>query len=179
MRGLRSCSSWARLQSTASVVVVTGFVAPRGVFPDQGWNQHFLHWQANSLPLSHQGSPACIFFRVLLSTSLNRLLPGSSCLRKWSSWDRCYPSHRGLCGSPSRPGLLWSVCFRCCVITFQAGTVPHSSTCPPTDHQTCSFLSLANPAKAASCTQPVSPGPEFISFMPGNGTAGLWYMNIF
>ena len=91
MRGLRSCSSWARLQSTASVVVVTGFVAPRGVFPDQGWNQHFLHWRANSLPLSHQGSPACIFFRVLLSTSLNRLLPRSSCLRKWSSWDRLLP----------------------------------------------------------------------------------------
>ena len=28
-----------------------------GVFPDQGWNPCLLHWQVDSLPLSHQGSP--------------------------------------------------------------------------------------------------------------------------
>ena len=28
-----------------------------GVFPDQGTNSRLLHWQADSLPLSHQGSP--------------------------------------------------------------------------------------------------------------------------
>ena len=28
-----------------------------GIFPDQGWNPCFLHWQADSLPLSHQGRP--------------------------------------------------------------------------------------------------------------------------
>ena len=27
------------------------------IFPDQGSNPHLLHWQADSLPLSHQGSP--------------------------------------------------------------------------------------------------------------------------
>ena len=27
------------------------------IFPNQGWNSHLLHWQADSLPLSHQGSP--------------------------------------------------------------------------------------------------------------------------
>ena len=27
-----------------------------GIFPDQGWNPCLLHWQADSLPLSHQGS---------------------------------------------------------------------------------------------------------------------------
>ena len=26
-------------------------------FPSQGSNPHLLHWQANSLPLSHKGSP--------------------------------------------------------------------------------------------------------------------------
>ena len=30
----------------------------RGIFPDQGSNPCLLHWQADSLPLSHQGSPA-------------------------------------------------------------------------------------------------------------------------
>ena len=32
-----------------------------GIFPDQGLNPCSLHWQADSLPLSHQGSPqTCI-----------------------------------------------------------------------------------------------------------------------
>ena len=30
---------------------------PRGVFPPQESNLSLLHWQADSLPLSHQGSP--------------------------------------------------------------------------------------------------------------------------
>ena len=29
----------------------------QGIFPTQGLNLHLLHWQADSLPLSHQGSP--------------------------------------------------------------------------------------------------------------------------
>ena len=36
-----------------------GLVALRvacGIFLDQGWNPHLLYWQADSLPLSHQGS---------------------------------------------------------------------------------------------------------------------------
>ena len=31
-----------------------------GIFPDQGSNPHLLHWQVESLLLSHQGSP-CLF----------------------------------------------------------------------------------------------------------------------
>ena len=30
-----------------------------GIFPDQGWNPCLLHWQVDSLPLSHQGSLLC------------------------------------------------------------------------------------------------------------------------
>ena len=29
----------------------------QGTFPDQGSNPHLLHWQVDSLPLSHQGNP--------------------------------------------------------------------------------------------------------------------------
>ena len=56
------------LQSTGStragsVVVAHG---PRcsvacGIFPDQGSNPCALHWQADSQPLRHQGSPHIIF----------------------------------------------------------------------------------------------------------------------
>ena len=33
----------------------------RGIFPDQGSNQHLLHWQVDSLPRSHQGSAITFF----------------------------------------------------------------------------------------------------------------------
>ena len=51
------------LSSTGSVVVVNGlscFLAC-GILPDQGSNSCLLHWQAGSLPLSHQGSPPVSF----------------------------------------------------------------------------------------------------------------------
>ena len=34
----------------------------RGIFPDQGLNPCPLHWQADSHPLDHRGSPSCEFF---------------------------------------------------------------------------------------------------------------------
>ncbi|KAJ8797144.1 hypothetical protein J1605_017372 [Eschrichtius robustus] len=42
-----------------SVVVAHGpsCSTARGIFPDQGWNPCPLHWQADSQPLRHQGSP--------------------------------------------------------------------------------------------------------------------------
>ena len=33
------------------------YVLLLGIFPTQGSNPSLLHWQANFLPLSHQGSP--------------------------------------------------------------------------------------------------------------------------
>ena len=42
-----------------------------GIFPDQGSNPCPLHWQADSQPLRHQGSPKAFFF---------------SCIIPWQSW---------------------------------------------------------------------------------------------
>ena len=52
-----------RLQSTGSVVVAHELSCSTacGLFPDQGQNP--LHWQEDSLPLSHQGSPSPNFFK--------------------------------------------------------------------------------------------------------------------
>ena len=36
----------------------------QGIFPDQGWNSSLLRWQADSLPLSHQGSPIEGYFYI-------------------------------------------------------------------------------------------------------------------
>ena len=58
------------LQSTGSVVEVyeLSCSATSGVFLDLGSNPCLLHWQADSLPLSHQGSPGCDCLDHLLGT---------------------------------------------------------------------------------------------------------------
>ena len=46
-------------RAQASAVVATGLrcSTARGTFPDQGLKPRLLHWQVDSLPLSHKGSP--------------------------------------------------------------------------------------------------------------------------
>ena len=58
---LRSTGS----RCAGSVVVAHGpsCSAARGIFPDQGSNPCPLHWQADSQPLRHQGSPASPFVK--------------------------------------------------------------------------------------------------------------------
>ena len=52
----------------------------QGIFLTQGLNQHLLHWQANSLPLSHQGSPlnflktANIFLTITVCTKIKLVI---------------------------------------------------------------------------------------------------------
>ena len=63
--GFRSCGTWASvvaargLQSAGSAAVAHGpsCSVACGIFPDQGSNPCPLHWQADSQPLRHQGSP--------------------------------------------------------------------------------------------------------------------------
>ena len=56
---LRSTGS----RRAGSVVVAQGpsCSAACGIFPDQGSNLCPLHWQADSQPLHHQGSPSWVF----------------------------------------------------------------------------------------------------------------------
>ena len=51
--------------STGSIVVVHGLNFPEawGILPDQESNRCLLHWQVNSSPLSHQGTPIFKFLR--------------------------------------------------------------------------------------------------------------------
>ena len=60
-------AAWG-LQSTGSVAVAHGVSCPTacGIFLDQGSNSCLLHWQADSLPLSHQGSPPYVLVKVLV-----------------------------------------------------------------------------------------------------------------
>ena len=65
---LRSTGS----RRAGSVIVAHGpsRSAACGIFPDQGSNPCALHWQADSQPLRHQGSPT-IFFILIRSAKLD------------------------------------------------------------------------------------------------------------
>ena len=55
--GLSSCGSWALEHGSTVMAHKLSWSTACGIFPDQGSNLCLLHWQADSLPLSHQGSP--------------------------------------------------------------------------------------------------------------------------
>ena len=61
---LRSTGS----RHAGSVVVAHGpsCSAACGILPDQGSNLCPLHWQADSQPLRHQGSPYCLIFTYFI-----------------------------------------------------------------------------------------------------------------
>ena len=63
------------LQSTGSVVVAHRLIcsAACGIFPDQGSNPGPQHWQVDSQPLRHQGSPS--FFSNMSTLLLLNCLP--------------------------------------------------------------------------------------------------------
>ena len=60
-----------RLWNTGSVAVAhgLGYSKACGIFPDQQLNPCLLHWQADSLPLSHQGSVVYVFLHTLHACS--------------------------------------------------------------------------------------------------------------
>ena len=49
----------------------------KGIFPTQGSNSHLLHWQVDSLPLSHEGSThlfISVFIFIILGCGSKRIL---------------------------------------------------------------------------------------------------------
>ena len=49
--------TWALLVAAPWLQGTSSAVVAHRIFPGQGSNPRLLHWQADSLPLSHQGSP--------------------------------------------------------------------------------------------------------------------------
>ena len=81
------------LQSTGSrragsVVVAHGpsCSAAHGIFPDEGSNPCPLHWQADSQPLCHQGSPTCLFFMYYLCEKYYKPIAVQYCIADCVSW---------------------------------------------------------------------------------------------
>ena len=60
-------SSWALgLENEGSVIMAHGLGGPEacGIFPHQRLNPCPLHWQVDSYPLDHQGSPKLCFIKI-------------------------------------------------------------------------------------------------------------------
>ena len=74
---LRSTGS----RRAGSVVVAHGpsFSAACGIFPDQSLNPCPLHWQVDSQPLRHQGSPPFLLSRFLGFSSKSILRKSYAC----------------------------------------------------------------------------------------------------
>ena len=84
---LRSTSS----RRAGSVVVAHGpsCSAACGIFPDQGSNLCPLHWQADSQPLCHQGSPTCLLLKKIINLKFLAALGLCCCIWAFSScWER-------------------------------------------------------------------------------------------
>ena len=58
-------STGSRRAGSVTVAHGPSCSAACGIFPDQGSNPCSLHWQADSQPLRHQGSPLSNFFKKL------------------------------------------------------------------------------------------------------------------
>ena len=62
LRPLLLRSTGSRRAGSVAVAHGPSCSAACGIFPDQGSNPCPLHWQADSQPLRHQGSPLVVFF---------------------------------------------------------------------------------------------------------------------
>ena len=85
--GLSCCGAWA-LGTWASVVAAHGLYnagsvvvahgpsrsTACGILPDQGSNLCPLHWQADSQPLRHQGSPILFYFEDIFIVSQGKYI---------------------------------------------------------------------------------------------------------
>ena len=70
-------STGSRRADSAVVAYGPSCSAACGIFPDQGSNPCHLHWQADSQPLRHQGSPWLVFIpaeRMTIFASLTSCL---------------------------------------------------------------------------------------------------------
>ena len=60
-----------------------------GIFPDEGSNPCPLHWQADSQPLRHQGSPKSLFLTYASYTEELGISSGQLLPRWWLSLPGC------------------------------------------------------------------------------------------
>ena len=83
--GFSGCGSWALSRAQAQVVVVQELSCSVacGIFLDQESNPRLLHWQVDSLLLSHWGSPEILFLQVKFVMTLRENKAYQQFLESW------------------------------------------------------------------------------------------------
>ena len=107
-RGARASLSWLLLlwstgsTCAGSAVVAHGLScsAACGIFPDQGSNPCPLHWQADSQPLRHQGSPGTFLW-------LNAYVLGAGLCEPTYFYQLSHPVSLVVCGQLSSRSVSW------------------------------------------------------------------------
>ena len=79
-------STGSRRAGSAAVAHGPSCSAACGIFPDQDSNPCPLHWQADSQPLHHQGSPYPLYFNLHFSACISFSSLDSSFLTLFSSF---------------------------------------------------------------------------------------------
>ena len=133
-----------------------------GIFPDQGSNPCPLHWQADSQPLRHQGSPGGCFLCSEQTKASPR--PSFLPLSVLSPHDvHPPPSHptRGSSLTPSIPSLPWP--------TVATWSLPHDRIVPHPRYRDSLLICPRPPSifhtlcghllKSLPCWKPSSKGP--------------------
>ena len=129
-RGGSSYCGAQALGCAGSVVVAHRLICPVacGIFPDQGSNRCPLHWQADSYPLDHPGSPMNTILPGLLTPSRQKL--GTTLAVQQLSFHL--------------PGLPWWLSGK-------------ESTCQAMGPEQLSPGGLLNPCSRAGALQPLKP----------------------
>ena len=79
-------STGSRCTGPVAVAHRPSCTAACGIFPDQGLNPCPLHWQADSQPLHHQGSPQVYVLKerfLILKEKKKEGIPGGPVVRAW------------------------------------------------------------------------------------------------
>ena len=71
--GFSSWDAWALEHRLSSWGTRAQLLCTYGIFPNQGLNPCLLHYQVDSLPLRHQGSPCVVLFYHSLSCNVQWL----------------------------------------------------------------------------------------------------------
>ena len=109
-------STGSRRAGSVTVAHGPSCSAACGILPDQGSNPCPLHWQADSQPLRHQGSPSPSIFRTTLPT-----LPNAS----FSFFSQMSDLQCGMKISPPSPALFPFILCVCMCVCVEAQSLNH------------------------------------------------------
>ena len=134
--------------SQAAILEWVAISFSRGVFPTQGLNLYLLHWQADSLPLSHLRSPSLDFVVVIIQSSSYLQLHGVQHTR-----PPCPSPSPGVCPG-SCPSHLWchpnistsDISFSFCPQSFPASEMSNESSVSIRWPKSWSFSFSINPS---------------------------------